>query len=151
MNSKIVLTTICILMIFSFRGFSQNKENPFSEDVYKVSHVLHKILTNYLNMEFDKIIPLSEGKAKKDMEKMIFYIQTPSKYSQIKNEISLLSNPKIKDIRIFEEENLGIALVEWEYKRSVPNGTNFGVVSVKREVNYMFKKFGKEWKLISYR
>ncbi len=146
-----IFIALATLTLITFKGFCYDEEKTFSKDVYKVSSVLSGILTNYLSMKFDKIIPFSEGKAKRDMEKMLFSIQNPNKYSQVKEELSLLSNPKIKEIKIFEKENLGIAVVEWEYKRSVPKGTSFEEVKVKRETTYLFKKFGKEWKLISYR
>lgn len=148
MANKIVLN-LTFLMLFLSPLIADEK--PFSKDIYEISSTLQKIITNYTNMDFEKILPFTEGKAKKDIEKTIFDTKNPTKYQQIKQEISLLSEPTIKEIKVFDEESLALATVEWKYKRSIPKGNSFEYINVSREINYLFKKFGNAWKLISYR
>ncbi len=123
----------------------------FSEDVYKISSNLRIILSNYINLEFSNIVSLCEGKAKRDFQRLVYETRDPVKYSQIQREISLLSDPKIKEVRVYSDEGLGVAVVEWKYKRSVPKGNSTEFVNVSRETTYLFKKFGNTWKLVSYR
>ncbi|MCX8029772.1 MAG: hypothetical protein N2712_07255 [Brevinematales bacterium] len=148
---KTYSVVIFALIIFLFVFHSRGEQEVFSRDVYKISLVLRSILSNYTMMEFDKILPFSEGKAKRDLENIIEDIKNPLRYEEVKKEINLLSDPKVKEIKIFEKENLALAVVEWNCKRSVPRGKGTETVDVKRETNYLFRKFGSEWKLVSYR
>ncbi|MEN2997938.1 MAG: hypothetical protein ABDH28_02735 [Brevinematia bacterium] len=154
-SSKILLFLVLLLSLDQghILGYSlpDTETHLLSEDVRKISSTLNTLLSNYLKMKFEEILQVSEGKAKRDIERMLFDMKNPVKYSQIKSEISLLSEPVIREVKVFEEENLAIAVVEWKYKRTVPKGKDFEVVNVKREMNYLFKKFKNSWKLISYR
>lgn len=143
-----VVFAIVFFIILLFSGFS---EDFAKEDVYKVSQLLRVILDSYTKMEFEKILPMSEGKAKRDFQRIILEVQNPQRYGMIKKEIDLLRNPTIKEVKIYKDENLALAIVEWNYKRSVPRGKDVETVDVRRETSYLFKKFGNEWKIISYR
>lgn len=140
----VFLFVFCLLFVPSFG-------EEFNKDIYRVSQLLRVILDNYIKMDFEKILPLSEGKAKKDFQRIMFEIQDPQRYETIRREISLLRDPTIKEVKIYENDNLALAVVEWNYKRSVPRGNDVETVNVKRETSYLFKKFGGEWKIISYR
>lgn len=147
---KYKVTFAIILLLLFTSELSGTEEKPFKEDVYEVSSVLLHILSNYTTMNFDKITNYTDGKAKKDIENLLLQSQTPTSYKQIKQEISLLSLPEIKDIQIFEN-NLAVATVEWKVKRSIPKGNSNEEVTVRREIIYLFKKTDNQWKLISYR
>ncbi|MCS7299073.1 MAG: hypothetical protein RMJ37_03800 [Spirochaetia bacterium] len=145
--TRVVFAIVFFIILF-FSGFS---EDFAKEDVYKVSQLLRVILDSYTKMEFEKILPMSEGKAKRDFQRIILEVQNPQRYGMIKKEIDLLRNPTIKEVKIYKDENLALAIVEWDYKRSVPRGKDVETVDVRRETSYLFKKFGNEWKIISYR
>lgn len=149
MKIRIKFYKLVLVLVFVSRvSFGQE---IFSEDVYKISSILRNILSNYVKMDFKEIVPMCEGKAKKDFQRLVYDTQDPVKYSQIQKEISLLSDPKIKEVKVYLNEGLGVATVEWKYKRSVPKGNSSETVEVSRETTYLFKKFGNSWKLISYR
>ncbi|MGB9621283.1 MAG: hypothetical protein ACP5PT_03060 [Brevinematia bacterium] len=148
MKCRLIIILISISLMMVLNSFGEDK--PFKEDVYEISGLLLNILSNYTTMNFDKITNYAEGKAKRDMEKLIFEFQNPVKYQQIKRDLSLLSSPAIKDVQIFEN-NLALAIVEWKVKRTVPQGDSNKEVVVTREINYLFKKINNQWKLISYR
>lgn len=150
-NDKVLLAVMLVVTLVVFRSFGADESDSTSEDTQRVLSTLHRILTNYVNMEFEKMLPLCEGKAKRDIERVLFDVQNHARYSQVRYEISLLSSPTVKEIKVFREENLAVAVVEWSYKRSIPKGTSFEMVNVRREVSYLFRKFGNTWKLISYR
>lgn len=149
----VILLSSFLLLVFStlcVPSTNQTEEEFLSKDSFEISKVINTVLDYYLNMEFEKMLPYMEEKAKKDTQKIISYTASPYKYNQIKSEISLLSEPRIEEVSKIND-NIAYVVVKWGYDRSVVRGTKEEKVKVSRESKYILKKFGKEWKIVSYR
>ncbi len=149
---KVFFTSVLVLLLVSlvFADESKIKDGFPQEELVRISKVVNEVLAYYLKMEFEKMLPYMEEKAKRDTEQVISYAASPYKYNQIKSEISLLSEPRIEEISKVSD-NIAYVVVKWGYDRSVVKGTKEEKVKVFRESKYILKKFGKDWKIVSYR
>jgi len=141
---------VLLLLCFSFANTNEVKDEFSQEELIEISKVVNEVLAYYLKMEFEKMLPYMEEKAKKDTEQIISYTASPYRYNQIKSEISLLSEPRIEEISKVSDD-IAYVVVKWGYNRSVVKGTKEEKVKVSRESRYILKKFGKNWKIVSYR